>query len=113
MTSAGIVRCPVKQQLFARPKRFDLYLGEEHFGCVREEEAMFYSQYFVEGCRWWITGNILKADYSVAHEDGIEIATVKREFMNISETYAMDVADEGSALRAIMVVLCVVVERNR
>ena len=50
-------------------------------------------------------------EYTILDAQGRQVATVSKELFHWTDTYVIDVADEGNALYALMVVLAIDAEK--
>ena len=94
---------------FLVPK-FQMYLGDRQIGTIRKEFTFFKPKFTLDMNGWEVDGDWWEWDYEV-HENGRHVATVSKELFNWTDTYAIDVAEPGDALRALMVVLAIDAEK--
>ena len=100
----------VKQKIFTLMPGFELYVGEELIGTLQKEFSFFKPRYYIDFNGWQIEGDFFEWDYSIL-EGERTVATVSKELFNWTDTYAIDVAEPGDALRALMVVLAIDAEK--
>ncbi len=100
----------VKQRVFVLMPTFDLYLGEQHFGCIRREFTFFKPQYHIDCNGWQVEGDFFEWEYTI-QSAARQIATISKQLWNWTDTYMIDVADRNDALCALMLVLAIDAEK--
>lgn len=111
MTPDGAPIGMVKEVVLSFLPRFDFYLGERAVGSLRKELTLFKPKFTLDCNGWTVQGNWLEWDYSIAAADGSEVASVSKQLLNWTDTYAVDVADPNDAVLALMIVLAIDAEK--
>ena len=111
MTPDGAPIGTVKEVVLSFLPRFDFYLGERAVGSLRKELTLFKPKFTLDCNGWTVQGNWLEWDYSIAAADGSEVASVSKQLLNWTDTYAVDVADPNDAVLALMIVLAIDAEK--
>ena len=102
----------VQQRVFTFTPKFELYEYDQCLGTLEKELFTFFKpRYYIDFNGWQIEGSFMEWDYSITAPDGRTVATVSKELFNWTDTYAIDVAEPGDALRALMVVLAIDAEK--
>ncbi len=104
----------VKQKAvsFLAPK-YELYLGEEKFGILSRSVFTFLgASYAIDSNGWQVKGNFMEWDYNINDANGIPVAQVRKELMNWTDTYTIDVINPDDALLCLMVVLGIDAEKD-
>ena len=102
----------VQQKVFTFTPKFELYEYDQCLGTLEKELFTFFKpRYYIDFNGWQIEGSFMEWDYSITAPDGRIVATVSKELFNWTDTYAIDVAEPGDALRALMVVLAIDAEK--
>ena len=87
--------------------RFELYEGDALVGVIRREPTFVKPHYEIDCNGWQVKGDFLAWDYIIKDPEGRVAATISKEFINLTDTYSIRVADPRDALRAVMVVLAI------
>lgn len=101
----------VREAVLTWLPRFDLYVGDTYVGCIQKKFTLFSPAFTLDVNGWTISGNWLEWDYAIQDASGRCVATIAKQLLNWSDTYAIDVADEADALAALMVVLAIDAEK--
>lgn len=97
----------VKEVVFSFLPRFELYCGEQYYGCIRKEFTFFKPKFTVECNGWEVDGNWWEWDYSITGPDGGIIATLNKELFQWTDTYTIRIQNPADALCVIMVMLAI------
>lgn len=101
----------VKQVVLTFMPEFELYVGEALIGAVKKKFKLFAPEYAIDTKGWLIEGNFLEWDYSIRDASGRCVAKIDKELWNFTDTYTIDVENEGDALCALMVTLAIDAEK--
>lgn len=103
----------VEQRLFSWLTTFDIYIGEEHVGCVRKEFSFFHPRFTIDYKGWDIEGDFMEWDYSICGADGTQRAVISKELFNWTDTYSIDVRNSADALPALALVIAIDAEKEQ
>lgn len=101
----------VRERVLSFLPKFEIYLGERYFGCIKKEFSFFKPRFSIDFNGWSVEGSFFEWDYRVLSSDGREIASVSKELFNWTDTYVIDVVDPDDALYALMLVLAIDAEK--
>ncbi len=102
----------IQQRIISFLPRFDIYLGEDHIGCITKEFSFLKPRFSIDCNGWRVVGDFLEWDYSILSSDGQGIATVSKQIWKLTDTYIIDVADPKDALKVLMLVLAIDAEKS-
>ena len=97
----------VKEEVLTGLPRFALYLGERCIGQIKREFTLFRPSYTLDCNGWRVEGDWLGWNYQVLDAAGREIARVYKEPLHWTDTYVIEVAEQGNVLLALMIVLAI------
>ena len=97
----------VKEEVLTFLPRFALYLGEHCIGQIKREFTLFRPAYPLDGPGGRGEGDWLGWNYQVLDAAGREIARVYKEPLHWTDTSVIEVAEQGNALLALMIVLAI------
>ena len=101
----------VKQVVLTFLPRFEFYENEKYIGSIQKKISLLTPQYAIDFNGWSISGNIFEWDYDVIGSSGQNVATVRKELFNFTDTYTIETADDNDALYALMVTLAIDAEK--
>lgn len=101
----------VKERVLTWLPKFEMYLGEEYFGCISKEFSFFTPKFNIDCNGWHIDGDWFEWDYSILDSSGDNIASVSKEIWNFTDTYTIDVFDPQDSLCVLMLVLAIDAEK--
>ena len=101
----------VKERILTFLPRFELYMGENYYGCVSKELTLLRPKYRIDGCDWRVEGRFLDWDYNIVDGRGNFVASIRKELFRLTDTYVIDVPNPADALCALMVVLAIDAEK--
>lgn len=101
----------VKEKVLTWLPKFEMYLHGQYIGCIRKELSLFMPRFTVDCNGWQVDGDMFEWDYRILDKNGQPVATVTKELLNWTDTYAIDVADPQDALGALMLVLAIDAEK--
>ena len=109
--AAGNELGTVKERIFTFLPKFEMYMGNQYFGCISKEFSFFRPRFNIDCSGWRVEGNFLEWDYMIVDSLGHGIASVSKEIFNWTDTYVIDVHDPRDALCALMLVLAIDAEK--
>ena len=101
----------VKQVVLTFLPRFDFYENGKYIGSIQKKISFLKPHFEIDFNGWSISGNIFEWDYDITSASGQTIATVSKELLNFTDTYAIETADDNDALYALMVTLAIDAEK--
>lgn len=101
----------VEQRVLTFLPKFEIYKRGQYIGCLEKEFSFFVPHYNLDYNGWHIDGTIMEWDYRVLDRSGAQIASVRKELFNFTDTYVIDVIDPQNALDALMFVLAIDAEK--
>lgn len=103
----------MKQEPFTFFPKFNVYSNGVFIGSITKELTFFKPKYTVDFKSWQINGDLWEWDYTVTDSRGATVATAYKEIFNLSDTYAIDVADEKDAAFVLMIVLAIDADKSQ
>lgn len=91
--------------------KFELYIGEQYYGCICKEFTFFTPRFTLECSDWEVNGSFMEWDYTIDSASRGCIASITKELFHWTDTYVIDVYDPKDALGALMVVLAIDAEK--
>lgn len=101
----------VKQVMFTFLPRYEMYVGERLIGQVVKEFTFFRPSFRMEGLGWRMDGDFFEWDYSITDAAGHNVAVIRKELWNWTDTYTIDIHSPENALAALMAVLAIDAEK--
>lgn len=101
----------VQQKIFTLLPKFEIYKEGSYTGCLNKEFTFFVPKYYLDYNGWRIEGNFLEWDYRIVDHAGFDVASVSKELLNWTDTYAIDVVKPEDALDVLMFVLAIDAEK--
>ena len=102
----------VNQKIIAITPSFDIYERGQKIGSINKKLfKLFGSAYNMESLGWTATGNFTEWDYEIKDSHGNRVAKIGKKLFNLTDTYALDIADPKNALYALMFVIAVDAEK--
>ena len=102
----------VKQKLIAITPTFELHENGKKIGALKKKLfKLFGSAYTIEELGWTAKGNFTEWNYSIEDSNGNRVATIGKQLLNLTDTYAIDVANPQYALYALMFVIAIDAEK--
>ena len=101
----------VKEKVLTLLPRFEMYLGDDYAGCIKKEFTLLKPRFDIDYNGWHVDGDWFEWDYSIFDAFCQQVATVSKEIWNWTDTYIIDVIDPKDALRALMLVIAIDVEK--
>ena len=111
LNAAGEHIGTVQQRVLTFLPKFELYIGEQYYGCICKEFTFFTPRFTLECSDWEVNGSFMEWDYTIDSPSRGCIATITKELFHWTDTYVIDVADPQDALGALMVVLAIDAEK--
>lgn len=101
----------VKERVFTFLPKFEIYLGNEYFGCISKEFSFLRPKFNIDFKGWHVEGDWFEWDYSIVNSMGACVATVSKELFNWTDTYTINVDNPADALAALMLVVAIDAEK--
>ena len=111
LDAAGRHVATLQERVFTFLPQFEIYIEDEYVGCIRKEFTFFTPKFTIDCNDWEVDGEWLEWDYRITSPSQGHIATVSKEVFNWTDTYVIDVTEEGNILGALMVVLAIDAEK--
>ncbi len=96
----------LKQRLLTFLPKFEIYLGNLLVGSITKEFTLFKPSFSVDCNGWHVEGSFWEWDYQILSGNQV-VATIRKQLLNWTDTYTIDISDERDALMALMVVLAI------
>ncbi len=101
----------VQERVLTWLPKFELYVKGEYIGCISKELTFFHPEYNIDFNGWHVEGDFFEWDYSIVSPEENCVATVSKELLNWTDTYAIEVVNPQDALCALMLVLAIDAEK--
>ena len=101
----------LRERMLVLLPKFEIYLNGQYAGCVSREFSFFRPRYQIDYLGWQVEGDFWGWDYSIQDPAGSTVATVSKELLHWTDTYAIDVARPADALAVLMFVLAIDAEK--
>ena len=111
LNAAGDHIGTVREQVLTFLPKFELYVQDQYVGCIQKEFTFFTPKFDIDCNGWRVEGDFLEWDYRVTEACGAQVASIHKELLHWTDTYVIDVADPGSALCVLMLVLDIDAEK--
>ena len=111
LNAAGDHIGTVREQVLTFLPKFELYVQDQYVGCIQKEFTFFTPKFDIDCNGWRVEGDFLEWDYRVTEACGAQVASIHKELLHWTDTYVIDVADPGSALCVLMLVLAIDAEK--
>ena len=111
LDAAGRHVATLQERVFTFLPQFEIYIEDQYVGCIRKEFSFFVPKFTIDCNDWEVDGEWLEWDYRITSPSQGHIATVSKEVFNWTDTYVIDVTEEGNILGALMVVLAIDAEK--
>ena len=96
----------IQQKVFSFKPRYFVYMCGEQVAEIVKEITLFMPKYRIEGLGWEIDGDFWAHDYAITC-DGLNIVTIRKEWMTWGDSYELNIAEGESEIMALAVVLCI------
>ena len=112
LNSQGEAVGEVRQKLIAITPTFELHEKENPIGTLRKKLfKLFGSAYTIDELGWTAEGSFTEWDYKIKDSNGNQVAKIGKQLLNLTDTYAIDVANPQNALYALMFVIAIDAEK--
>jgi uncharacterized protein YxjI len=103
----------LSRRFFSFLPTYDIEIGGQEIGSIRKEISLFKPHFDIDYMDWDVTGNYLEWDYDVVCKaDDEHIAHISKEIMHLTDTYCIDVEDDGNILNVLLLVLAIDAEKS-
>lgn len=96
----------IKQKLFTILPEFNIYIGGEYRGSLKKRFTLFSNKYDLDYREWHVIGDFLAWDYDIYSHCSSEVH-IRKEILNLTDTYAINIDYPEDELDALMVVLAI------
>ena len=97
----------IKEEVFTFLPRFRMYMNDECFGMIEKELSFFKPKSHLSCNDWAIYGDLMEWEYDVISEREGLIMHASKELFHFTDTYVLNIQQEGHALLALMIVLAI------
>ena len=97
----------IKEEVFTFLPRFRMYMNDECFGTIEKELSFFKPKSHLSCNDWAIYGDLMEWEYDVISEREGLIMHANKELFHFTDTYVLNIQQEGHALLALMIVLAI------
>ena len=97
----------IKHKLLTWPTTFEMYVGGQYVGCIKEDPVAIQGRFYVDYKGWRVEGKHLEFEYTVFNPIGDVVATISKELFKTTDTYWINVKNPDDALYAVMIVLAI------
>ena len=102
----------VNQKIISITPTFELYENGKKIGSIKKQLLkLFGSAYSIDALGWTAKGNFTERNYSIHDSNGNLVATIKKQLLNLTDTYVLDVANPQHALHVLMFVIAIDAEK--
>ena len=84
---------------------YELFIGGEYRGTLKRELHSFRPEFTLNYNGWKIEGDIMHWDFGIYDEKGHNVAYITSKFLDFSDTYSLNIAEDKDALNVILIVL--------
>ena len=110
LNAAGEHIGTVQQRVLTFLPKFELYIGEEYYGCICKEFTFFTPRFTLECSDWEVNGSFMEWDYTIDSASRGCIATITKGCF-IGRTPTSSTSPTRRTLGALMVVLAIDAEK--
>ena len=103
----------IEQKFWSFLPKYKIFKDGAEIAEVVKDFTFFKPKYTVDFKSWQINGDLWEWDYTVTDSRGATVATAYKEIFNLSDTYAIDVADEKDAAFVLMIVLAIDADKSQ
>lgn len=97
----------VREEALTFLPRFAIFVGGAQVGQISKAFTFFKPLFHLDCMGWRMEGNFLAWDYAIIDAAGTEVATISKELLHWTDTYALDVVDPKDALYVLMIALAI------
>ena len=101
----------LQEKVFTFLPKFEMYIGGRYVGCIKKEWTFFIPAFDIDYNGWHVEGDFFEWDYRINNASGMCVADVSKEIFRLTDTYSINVREDGDALSALMVVLAIDAEK--
>lgn len=102
----------VSQKIISITPTFELYENGKKIGSIKKQLLkLFGSAYSIESLGWTAKGNFTERNYSIHDSNGNLVATIKKQLLNLTDTYVLDIVNPQHALHVLMFVIAIDAEK--
>ncbi|MCR0348195.1 hypothetical protein DWW36_05070 [Erysipelotrichaceae bacterium AF15-26LB] len=97
----------IKEEVFTFLPRFRMYINDACIGYIEKEFSFFRPKFHLSCNDWTIHGNFMEWEYDVISESQGIIMQASKELFHVTDTYVLDIRQQGHALLCLMIVLAI------
>ena len=101
----------VKEEVFAWPRQYQIYIGGQYIGRISKRLAFLKQKFNIDFNGWQVHGDGIGWDYSILDANGMGIATISREIPNWTDTYSAEIYDPQNVLYVVMLMVAIDAEK--
>ena len=101
----------VVQKVLTFLPKFEIYKNGSYIGCLSKEFSFLTPHYNIDYNGWHIDGTLTEWNYTIVDESYDTVAVIRKEIVNFTDTYVINVKDPENALDALMFVLAIDAEK--
>ena len=94
------------ERIFTFLPKFEMYVGGEYIGEIVKKFTLFKPAFEIGCYGYTVKGDFFEWDYQIMDGERT-VATIEKELLHFTDTYAIDVSDERDALASLMIVLAI------
>lgn len=100
----------IEQELLNFLPKYKIHMNEELVAIVKKELSFFRPRFLIESKTgtYKMDGDLFSHDFSVM-KDGVAVATVSKEWLTLSDTYGVDIAESEN--QAFLLALVIVIDQ--
>ena len=96
----------ISQEINRGLPKHEIYTGDSCVGYVKKRSSLFRLKFDIDYKGWKVKGNFFECDYAISNGN-MEIAAVKKEVWNHTDTYAITVNNENDVVPVLMLVIAI------
>ena len=103
----------VDEKVISLVPKFEIFENGKKIGYIKRKLiSVFGPSYDIDFKGWKAEGNILEWNYRIKDEHNNTIAKVSKEFLHLTDTYSLDIANSHDALHVLMFVIAIDAEKD-
>lgn len=97
----------IEEKLLRLFAEFDVYIMGSRYGSIKKKLSLFTPKYDIDYNGWSVTGDIFEWNYKVRTYNGLVIAYIKKEILNLSDTYVIDILNDSDEISVLLLVAAI------
>ena len=103
----------IQEQKIAITPTFTVSTGGKKIGQIKRKMVSFLRpSYDINYNGWKLDGNITEWNYKIKDSNNNIIATIRKELLNLTDTYSLDIVNPNDALSVLMFVIAIDAEKS-